>query len=287
MNVYSDFSHTALKYLKDTEVNLLNLSIMTGNFNIRDSFWNLVFSHHSHLCDNLLIIADSFNLELSCPTNNVSTRNSHFILPDSRLSLDYTLLIIMINIAEEYIDSFKFSIAKNSEEESRFIREVTYAIKSINTDDLVNSFKLEETTTLLASTIDCTWKANSKRIKITKQFKSWWNEDCNNTLNMYQSLKSWENWKVFKNKVKATKWSFFDSKIQEIINKRRESWELMNWVNKKKLPAIKTIKYNGQQCLDINDLWCALHSTFNTASNHEVDTTILDEISDKPTVSWP
>ena len=37
MNVYSDFSHTALKYLKDTEVNIDNVIVMTGDFNIRDS----------------------------------------------------------------------------------------------------------------------------------------------------------------------------------------------------------------------------------------------------------
>ena len=37
MNIYSDSSHTALKYLKDAEINILNLLIMTGKFNIRDS----------------------------------------------------------------------------------------------------------------------------------------------------------------------------------------------------------------------------------------------------------
>ena len=37
LNVYSDSSHTALKYLKDTEVNIGNVLLMTGNFNIRDS----------------------------------------------------------------------------------------------------------------------------------------------------------------------------------------------------------------------------------------------------------
>jgi len=106
MNIYSDSSYTALKYLKNTEVNLLDLLIMAGDFNIRNSFWDPAFPYHSYLCDDLLIVADSFNLELSCPTNNVSTRyldsdsssnstidliflqsgskelNSHFILPD-------------------------------------------------------------------------------------------------------------------------------------------------------------------------------------------------------------
>ena len=37
MNVYSDSSHSALKYLKDTEVNIDNILLMTGNFNIKDS----------------------------------------------------------------------------------------------------------------------------------------------------------------------------------------------------------------------------------------------------------
>ena len=37
LNVYSDSSHAALKHLKDTEVNIDNILIMTGDFNIRDS----------------------------------------------------------------------------------------------------------------------------------------------------------------------------------------------------------------------------------------------------------
>jgi len=37
MNIYSDLSHTAIKYLKNTEFNIRNLLIMTGDFNIHDS----------------------------------------------------------------------------------------------------------------------------------------------------------------------------------------------------------------------------------------------------------
>ena len=37
MNVYLDSFHFALKYLKDSEANIQNLLIMTGNFNIQDS----------------------------------------------------------------------------------------------------------------------------------------------------------------------------------------------------------------------------------------------------------
>jgi len=37
MNIYSDSSHSALKYLKNTKASIQNLLIMTSNFNIWDS----------------------------------------------------------------------------------------------------------------------------------------------------------------------------------------------------------------------------------------------------------
>ena len=37
MNIYSDSSHTALKYLKNIKVNIENVLLMTSNFNIRNS----------------------------------------------------------------------------------------------------------------------------------------------------------------------------------------------------------------------------------------------------------
>jgi len=76
MNVYSDSSHSALKYLKDSEANIPNLLIMTGNFNIHDSIWDLSFPHYSSISDNLIIITDSFNLDLSIPTDQVLTKYS-------------------------------------------------------------------------------------------------------------------------------------------------------------------------------------------------------------------
>ena len=229
MNVYSDSSHSALKYLKNTEVNIMNLLIMTGDFNIRDNIWNLSFPHHSAISDNLMIIADFYNWDLSIPTHWVPTRyldttgkanlvidlmflqsgstelNNHSIHPDWQLSLDHAPLTMTIPIAEENIVSSKFSIAKNSNEEESFINDILYAIKNINVDNLSDSSKLEVVTNTLASKIKNAWRANSKWVNITRQSKSWWNKKCSIALSSYRTTQSLENWKKFKGKVKTTK----------------------------------------------------------------------------------
>ena len=116
---------------------------------------------------------------------------------------------------------------------------------TVNDLDISDFNKLEEATNSLTSRIEYVWKANSKQVKITKYSKSQWNEEYNHALSNYRTTRSLENWKAFKSKVKFTKQTFFDTKIQEITNKRQGPWKLMNWVNKRKLPAIETIKYNN------------------------------------------
>jgi len=98
--------------------------------------------------------------------------------------------------------------------------------------------------------------------------------------------RSLEDWKKFKKVVKNTKRSFFDLKIQDVVNKSHGPWELINWINKCKLPAVKAIKYNNQLCLIPKSLWEALHTTFNTTLHHQVDTDILDKIGGKTTSRW-
>ena len=65
LNVYSDSLQLALKYLKDTEVNINNVLIMTEDFNIRDSLWDLSFPYHSIHRNTLTDIVDSFQLDIS------------------------------------------------------------------------------------------------------------------------------------------------------------------------------------------------------------------------------
>jgi len=87
INVYLDLSQSALKYLKDTEVNINNVLIMIGDFNIRDSFWDPNFLYYSSHRDTLFDITDSFQLEISKLAEFFSTRYSDNV-QDSNLVLD-------------------------------------------------------------------------------------------------------------------------------------------------------------------------------------------------------
>ena len=68
INVYSNATQTALKYLKDTEANICNILVMASNFNIRNSSWNPLFSFHLIYSNLLTDIADYLDLILSNST---------------------------------------------------------------------------------------------------------------------------------------------------------------------------------------------------------------------------
>jgi len=189
LNVYSDSSHSALKYLKDTEVNIDNVLLMTGDFNIRDSLWDPSFPFHSLISDDLIMIADSFNLALSSPTNPGPTRfsdtvgksnsvidlmflqyrsvelDNHSILPDSCLSSDHVPLLIDIPIFNEIIHMSKLTIYPKSEQETKFIKDVISNFKTINTSNIEDIKKLEQVVNLLGSIVDQAWSKNAKKIK--------------------------------------------------------------------------------------------------------------------------
>ena len=211
-----------------------------------------MFSYHSFISDDLLIIVDSFNLDLSFPTNPVLTRysdnindsnsvinliflhsgssklNNHSIHPDWQLISDHVPLTITIPIVEESINTTKCSITKDSEEEVSFIKEVTISVRNLNTSNLLDITSLNRVVNKFTSTVNNTWEKNSKIINIMKHSKSLWNKDYKRDLENYRLLKSLGDWKTFYQTIKNTKCLFFDLKIQEIANKKHGPWELMN-----------------------------------------------------------
>ena len=310
LNVYSDSSHSALKYLKDTEVNINNILLITGDFNIRDSLWDLSFPFHTSISDDLLMIAESFDLALSSLTNLGPTRfsdttgesnsvidlmflwhgsnelDNHSILPEWRLSSDHAPLIINIPIFEEFIQTSKLAIFLNSKQETEFIKDVISNFSKLDTSNIVDINILDQIVNQLSVIAEQMWFKNAKKSRSSKHSKQWWSESCRNALSTYRLERSHKNWKSFKLAVKNAKQTFFDNKIHEIANKSRGPWKLMNWVKKRKLPVIEAIKHNDRPCLTPESLWNALHSTFNTVLHHQVDVKILNEIAHKPSHNW-
>ena len=167
LNIYSDSLHSALKYLKNTEVNIDNVILMTSDFNIRDRLWNPLFPLHSSISDDLFIIANSFNLTLSNPTNPCPTRYSdttgesnsiidlmflhygsleldyHSILPESHLSLDHASLVIDITISKEIIQTSKFTLVPKSEQETTFIQDIISNLKCLDMSHIDSIDKLK------------------------------------------------------------------------------------------------------------------------------------------------
>ena len=99
INVYLDSSQLALQYLKDTEVNIDNILIITGNFNIRDCLWDPSYPFHSSHKDTLFKIANSFHVALSKPTEILPTRYSDNT-QDSNSVLDLVFLCCKLKTLE-------------------------------------------------------------------------------------------------------------------------------------------------------------------------------------------
>ena len=229
LNIYSDSSHLALKYLKDTEVNINHILLMTGDFNIRDSLWDPSFPFHSSISNDLIIIADSFDLTLSFPTNPGPTRFSdtvgesnsvidlmflqsgfieldrHTILSKSQLSSDHVPLSIDIPICDEVIQSSKLVITPGSNQEKEFIKDVMSSLISLDTSNIKSVESLNQIVDQLGSIIEQMWSKNAKRSRISKHSKQWWSDLCSLALNNYRSSRSHDNWKVFKSTVKEAK----------------------------------------------------------------------------------
>ena len=102
INIYSNSLQSALKYLKDTEVDIPNVLIMVGNFNIRDNFWDPMYLHHSTYSDLLINIMNSLLLGLSYSTNSIPTKYL-----DDNQSLNLVINLVMVHL-DTNIFSFSF-----------------------------------------------------------------------------------------------------------------------------------------------------------------------------------
>jgi len=214
---------------------------MTEDFNIRNRFWDPNFLYHSSHRDTLFDITDSFQLEISklaefFPTrysDNVHDLNlvldliflcsfspefdNYYICSNWRLTSDHAPITVNILIFSECIQTKKWSLIKNSNEEKYFIKELINAIKSMDMSFIQSIKTLENIIQMLAININNTWHKYFKNVNITKV---WWDKDYHKDLNTYQQFRYIEDWRKFKRMVKKTKCIFFNEKINKISNKK-------------------------------------------------------------------
>ena len=139
ISVYSDATQTALKYFKDMKANIHNILVMAGNFNIKNSSWDSLFSFHSIHSHLLTDIVNSLALILSNPTNQILTRYSenandvnfiidlmllgpnsseidnHTIHSDLQYSSNHALLTVNISIIKEFVPDKQCTIIKKQQ----------------------------------------------------------------------------------------------------------------------------------------------------------------------------
>ena len=192
INIYSDNNHSALKYLKDTEANIHNVLIMTGDFNIRNSDWDLLYPFHSSYSDSLVEIADSLNLTLISFTQQIFTwysdnrnnsnsvinlfflqsnsleLNNHKIHPELWFPSDHALLTINIIIEEEFIQNKRCTIIKNSEEKFEFVNNFMRRFRNINIANIVDKNSLESIVQEYVNISELTWVLYSQLVNITR-----------------------------------------------------------------------------------------------------------------------
>ena len=133
--------------------------------------------------------------------------------------LDHIPFSINISIVEEIILTFKLTITPKSEQETEFINDIILNFKKLKISNIKNINNLKWLVNQLSSIINQVWSKNTKKSKILKHFKQWWSDSCSWALDSYRTLRSCKNWKSFKMIVKEAKQTFFDNKIQEIMNK--------------------------------------------------------------------
>ncbi|CAA7264620.1 unnamed protein product [Cyclocybe aegerita] len=111
-------------------------------------------------------------------------------------------------------------------------------------------------------------------------------DKCLETFGVYQLSRSLADYNKFKKVCKDAKRDFFDERIAEITTSCKRLWDLMEWVKQRKLPPCEAIRNGDRPCHDMDDLWDALHSTYNSASGHEYDASVLDELPDELVRKW-
>ena len=117
-------------------------------------------------------------LDLMFLCSNSLELDSHHIYPESQLLSDHAPLSVEIPIIKEVVQSLKFTILPKSDQEKAFINEVISNFKTLSTNNINDSDKLNNVIYRLGLIINQAWKNNAKKSRLSKHSKQWWLDKC-------------------------------------------------------------------------------------------------------------
>jgi len=104
---------------------------------------------------------------------NAEEFDTHIILLDLQSPSNHALLVVNIIVRKEFIQDKRRTIVKNSEEEARFIKELTSRVRHIDMTNISDCKTLERTTQEFIAITEKLWIKYSKCVNITKYSKIW------------------------------------------------------------------------------------------------------------------
>ena len=140
------------------------------------------------------------------------------------------------------------SIKRDSKAEEAFVEELTTGIARINVQGLTSAERIDLAVNSLAAVTSKTWLRHSKEVRITKHSNPWWNDECEQALREYRASRRPEDYRAFRNVTRQTKRVFFDRRVNEIAETNSRPWDLMGWIQQRKLPPCEAIRYRDEPC---------------------------------------
>ncbi|KAF5321983.1 hypothetical protein D9619_001851 [Psilocybe cf. subviscida] len=294
MNVYSDNKFTAIRLLAARADTLPQFHYMGGDFNCHSSAWdpvpcpaNVAASHW------LLEAAATIGLELGTvsnpgPTHIPRDASKHpsvidmVFLPvalsasvsterviQNMLDLDHIPLLTHVPVLPAVRTALRRCLPSDPEKVQAFLDNLVAKLRLIVPDNVAETpDDVEAAASAVASTFSEAWLAHSRDSNVTRRSNPWWNEACATALQQHRAARDPADWAHLRRTVKEAKHVFFDAQIAEIAVKSKRPWDLMNWVQQRKLPPCEAIQYQGQPCHEMSALWDALHGTYNAARGH-------------------
>ncbi|KAF5342387.1 hypothetical protein D9611_001697 [Ephemerocybe angulata] len=318
MNVYSDDHHRTIKLLAEKADDLPALSYMGGDFNCHSREWDPRVLHHRLTAILLLETAARLGLELTKFTNPGPTYvsradpNVHSVIdlvfvpcsevlasqpsrlgdpelipsgspdPITRGPSDHYPVACSIVHRQSPPVARRRTIKPDSDEEAEFVSELAGVIGGLKQHPVTTADEVEDFAQAIAGECNEAWLRHSKEFKVKPHSKEWWDAGCDAALAEYRADQTLAGYKALRTATKAAKRKFFDARIKEVAETNKRPWDLMAWVKERKNPPCEAIQFNGQPCHELSDLWDALHSTYNAASDRAVDVSILNELPQEP-----